>query len=80
MKLEEAKKLQNIFESTLNEMSRGRFKSKQQKRALENIKLLYRSREGVIKLFNSYSSILSEAKHKAKYGEEVKILTPKEIL
>ena len=41
MKLEEAKKLQNIFESTLNEMSRGRFKSKQQKRALENIKLLY---------------------------------------
>ena len=35
MKLEEAKKLQNIFKSNLNKISRGRFKSKEQKSALK---------------------------------------------
>ena len=47
--------------------------SKEQKSALENIKLLYESRQAVIKLFNDYSSIASEAKSKVKYGEELKI-------
>ena len=47
------------------------FKSKSEERqsALKNIKLLYESREAVIKSFNDYSSIVSEAKYKAKYGE-----------
>ena len=40
MKLEDAKELQNIFKSNLNEISKGIFKSKEQKSALENIKLL----------------------------------------
>ena len=40
MKLEEEKELQNIFKSNLNKISKGRFKSKEQKSALENIKLL----------------------------------------
>ena len=66
MKLEDAKELQNIFKSNLNEISKGRFKSEEQKSALENIKLLYESRHTVIKLFNEYSLIASEAKHKAK--------------
>ena len=66
MKLEDAKELQNIFKSNLNEISKGRFKSEEQKSALENIKLLYESRQTVIKLFNEYSLIASEAKHKAK--------------
>ena len=57
VKLENAKDLENIFKSNLNEISKGRFKSKEQKRALENIKLLYESRQAVIKLFNDYSSI-----------------------
>ena len=35
MKLEEAKKLQNIFKSSLNETSRGSFKSDEQKLALK---------------------------------------------
>ena len=39
-KLEDAKELQNIFKSNLNEISKGRFKSKEQKSALVNIKLL----------------------------------------
>ena len=54
MKLEETK-------SNLKEISGGRYKSEEQKLALENIKLLYESREALIKLFNDYSSIVSEA-------------------
>ena len=41
MKLEEVKKLQNIFKSNLNKISKERFKSKEPKSALEKIKLLY---------------------------------------
>ena len=40
-----------MFKSYLNEISRGRNKSEEQKRALENIKLVYKSREAVVKLF-----------------------------
>ena len=35
MKLEEAKKLQNLFKSDLNEISRGRHKSKEQNKCIE---------------------------------------------
>ena len=80
MKLEDSKELQNIFESNLNEISKGRFKSKEQKGSLENINLLYQSRQPLIKLFDYYSSIASEAKHKAKQGKGLKILTPKQML
>ena len=34
----------------------------------------------IIKLFNDYSKIVSEAKCKAKYREGLKTLTPKEML
>ena len=40
MKFEEAKQLQNIFKTNLNETSKGRFKSKELKTTLKNIKLL----------------------------------------
>ena len=39
--------------------------------------MLYKSREAIIELLNEYSSIVSEAKDKPKYGEGLKILTPK---
>ena len=71
MKLEEAKKLHNVFKSNLNKISKGRYKSEKQKSALKNIKLLYNSREPVIKLFNDCSSVISEVKYKTKYGEKV---------
>ena len=61
-------------------MSRGRYKSEGQKIPLENIKLLYESREAVIKLFNDYSSIASEAKYKSIHVKRLKILTPKQML
>ena len=48
--------------------------------ALKNIKLLYESLEAVIKLFNNYSSIASEAKYKAKHGKGLKILSHKQML
>ena len=61
MKLEEEKKLQNVFKSNLNEISRGRNQSENQKMALENIKSFYKSLEAIIK-FNEYPSIVSDAK------------------
>ena len=36
MKLEEAKKLQNVFKSNLNKISKGRYKSKEQKNTFKN--------------------------------------------
>ena len=80
MNLEEAKKLQNVFKSYLNKISKGKQKSKEQKSVLENTKFLYKPREAVIKLFNDYSSIVSEVKYKSIHGEGLKILTPKQIL
>ena len=71
MKLENAKKLQNVFKLNLNEKSRGRNKSEQLKSALENIRLIYESRESVIELFNDYWSIISDAKCKKIQGKEI---------
>ena len=42
MKLKDAKELQNIFKSNLSEISKRRFKLEEQKRALKNIKTLYK--------------------------------------
>ena len=50
------------------------------KKCNKKIKTLYESREKVLKLFNHYSKILSEAKYKTKCGEGLQILTPKQML
>ena len=42
--------------------------------------MLYESQEAVIKLFNDFCSIISEAKYKSIHGEELKILSPKQML
>ena len=57
MKLEEAEKLQNVFKSNLIKISRERYKSKEQKSTLQNIKALEstKAREPVFNLFNDYS-------------------------
>ena len=44
------------------------------------MKFLYKSRQAIIKLFKDYFSIVSEVKYEMKYGEGIKILTPKQIL
>ena len=59
---------------------KGIKKSEDQKNAIKNIKTLYESRENVIRLFDDYSRIVSKARYKTKYGEGLKILTPKQIL
>ena len=48
-------------------------------KCIKNIKLLYESREAVLKLFNDYSLIRSDTKYKTKYEEGLKILTPKQM-
>ena len=55
MKLEKAKRLQNVLKTNLNEKSKGRNKSEGQKMALENIKLFFEWLETAIELFNGYS-------------------------
>ena len=42
--------------------------------------MFYKSKEKVIILFDDYTTIASKAKYEAKYGEGLKILTPKQIL
>ena len=42
--------------------------------------MLYKARNEVIKIFDDYSSMVSEAKNKAPKGTGLKILTPKKLL
>ena len=42
--------------------------------------MLYKAKEEIIKLFDDYTTILSKAKHEAKYGKGLKVLTPKQML
>ena len=65
-KLEEAKKYKKVFKSTLKEIARGRYKSKVQNSALQNIKMFYKAREPTIKLFNDYYTIASDASNPSK--------------
>ena len=43
-------------------------------------KIVKRITRKVIKLFDDYSRIVSEAIYKSKYGEGLKMLTPKQML
>ena len=78
--LEKSEEKQKEFKSEINEIVKRSKKSEDQKNAIKNIKILYESREKVVKLFNDYSRIVSEAKYKTKHGEGLKILTPKQML
>ena len=80
MKLKDAKKLYNTFKQNLNEISKVKFKWKEQKGILKDIELLYKSQKAVIKIFNDNSSVTSEAKYKLKYGSGLNIVTPKQML
>ena len=64
----------------LSEIKRGPKKSKEQKKALYNIKILYKARNKAIKFYDYYSFMATEAKNKAKNqttkGKGLKILNP----
>ena len=64
----------------LHEIVKGSKKSENQKSAVNNVKALYESREKAIKLFDDYPRTVSETKHKTKYGEGLKVLTPEQML
>ena len=58
-------------------------KSKEQIETIHNIEMLYKSKNEVIKFYDDYSSMMSEAKYAAKNdrsGKGLKILTPKQML
>ena len=76
-KIEEDQKQFKLNNITTENPSR---KSKVQLNTIENIKNLCNSREKIIKLFNDYAEIRSEAMCKTKYGTGLKILTPKQML
>ena len=55
------------------------YRSDEEKSALYNIDLLYKSGEPVIKSLDNYSSMVSESKHKANKGTGLKILSAKHM-
>ena len=81
-KLMKGEKDQKQFKSNLNEITIGspKNKSKNQLITIKNINNLYNPREKNIEFYNNYAKIRSEAKNQAKYGEGLKILTPKQML
>ena len=71
---------QSRFKSNLSEIKMWRKKSINQKNTIKNITNFFDLRKKTIDFFRDYSFLLSEAKCKAKYGKELKILTPKQML
>ena len=66
----------------LGDIKEGPKKSKDNKNTIYNIELLYKARKEVIKFFDHYSSLVSDAKNKAKNmtsGKGLKILAPKQM-
>ena len=55
-------------------------KEQEKKNAIKNTKQLDKGWKKVIKLFDDYTSMASEAKYRAKHGKGLKILTPKQML
>ena len=75
------KKIKKI-KSKLKEIATGnqKYRLRAQSDTIKNIRNLYNSREKVIKLYNDYTKIISEAIYKTKHGKGLKILTPKQML
>ena len=76
----ETEENQKQFILDLNETTRRNLKkSKNQLNSIENIKKLYKSREKVIKFFNGFVRISSQAKHESIVGEALNMLTPEKM-
>ena len=56
------------------------YKSEKQKNKIKKFKIFYETQESVFKLFNDYTTIAPRDKHKVKYGDGFKIITPKQML
>ena len=64
--LEKAEEKQKELKSNIREIIVGSNKLEDQRTTIQNVKTLYESREKVIKLFDDYPGIVSEAKYKNK--------------
>ena len=53
----------------MSEIKKGEHKLKEEKRTIYKIKMFYRSRNDLVKLFDDYSSILSEVKYETTRGK-----------
>ena len=71
--LEKRKQKHDVFKSNLNKISKGRYKSEEQRSALQNIKLILEAKEAVIKLFNIYCLIASDAKYDALMQKHIQV-------
>ena len=81
IELEKAEKDHKQFKLDLNEITKGnpKNKSEDQIKTVKHIKKLYESRKKVIKLYNDYAKIRSEAKRKSKHCTRLKIITFKQM-
>ena len=75
-------KEQEELKAELGPIKQGdpRNKSPEQEKTINNIKNLYKSREKVIQMFNSYAKNMSKIIDESKQGTGIKILTPKQML
>ena len=82
--LADVKNNQDKFKSYLGEIKKEnkKHRSKEQKNTLYNIEMLYKARSEAIRFYDDYSSMLSEAKTKAKTTKRtgLQILTPTQML
>ena len=80
--IEKTEEDQKQFKSQLNEITtvNPKHRSKDQLKAIKNVKNLYNSRDKVIKLYKGYAKIISKAMYKTKQGTGLKILAPKQML
>ena len=70
------------FKSDLSEIKKGnkKYRSREQRNTIERItiEMIYKA-NNVIKFYDDYSSMVSEANHEATKGTELKILTSKQM-
>ena len=81
--LEDIEKEQMVLKRDLGRIKQRdpRDKSEEQKKAIDNIKNLYNSKEEVVKMFNDYGRNVSRNIYDSKKeGTGLKILTSKEML
>ena len=78
----EVLKIQINFISDPGEIKKGnsRLRSEDQISVIQNVEIFFDSREKTIDFFRNYCFLLSEAKYKAKYERNLKILTTKQML
>ena len=74
--------MQGKFRSDLNERLKGNpnYKWKDQINTIKNVQKVYNGQENVLKFYNDYTWMVSDAKYKPIHGEGLKILTPKKML